>query len=312
VTQYDTLLMTARIKQLSLIDTQIKLLDKTLKVAYQDIDKLLNDMAVTSTDTIKPARLTALKKELDVIIDNTIDTTRDFVVKGISDGVQIGTDGHTRAGMALMYDIAPDVAQKIPRAFAMLNMDAVRVVLSRTYDDNKAFSDRIWDLRNHSKTVISETVARGVIRGQSARNMSMALRQYLTGYRELMEGIPEEDTVTRKKLMRGRGDLRYNATRLARTEINNAFREATVLSASKAPWVEGVKWNLSNSHPKVDICDTYASRDLYGMGAGVYPPMDTPRDHPNGLCFLTDKLISDERMMAMIRSGEMENLLSKN
>ncbi len=312
MTAYDTQLMMARIKQLSLIDSQEKLLNKTMKTTYQDIDKLLADMAVGSTDTIKPARLNALKKELGAIIDNTIDNTRDFVVKGISDGVVIGTDGHTRAGMALMYDISPDVTQMIPRAFAMLNMDAVRAVLSRTYDDNKTFSNRIWDLRNHSKTVISETVSSGVLRGESARNMVKRLQKYLLGYEELMTGVPEEDVIARKRLMRGRGDLRYNAMRLARTEINNAFREANVLSASKAPWVEGVKWNLSASHPKADICDVWASQDLYGMGAGIYPPQSTPRDHPNGLCFQTDKLISNKQMLDMIRSGEMEKLLSKN
>lgn len=312
MTEYDTQLMMARVKQLSLIESQEKLLDKTLKATYSDIQKLLDNMAVGSTDTIKPARLNALKKELGSIIDGTIDNTRDFVVKGISDGVQIGTDGHTKAGMALMYDISPDVTQMIPRAFAVLNMDAVIAVLSRTYDDNKTFSGRIWDLRNHSNTVISETVSGGVLRGESARNMAKRLQKYLLGYEELMTGVPEEDIEARKRLMRGRGDLRYNAMRLARTEINNAFREANVLSAEKAPWVEGVKWNLSASHPKADICDTWASQDLYGMGNGIYPPPSTPRDHPNGLCFQTDVLLPMNKMLDMIRSGDMEKLLSRS
>ena len=37
-----------------------------------------------------------------------------------------------------------------------------------------------------------------------------------------------------------------------------------------------------------DICEVWATADLYGMGPGVYPADKTPIDHPNGWCFLTD------------------------
>ena len=66
------------------------------------------------------------------------------------------------------------------------------------------------------------------------------------------------------------------------------------MSAERAPWVDGVKWNLSASHPKPDICDDWATQDSDGLGAGCYLPRNAPVDHPNGLCFLTDVLAPPE------------------
>ena len=312
LTPYETQLMAARLRQLVLIDNQATLMDKALKGAYADVTKALENLASGSTDTIKPARLAGLERELNAIMDNTMNTVNDYIQKDIYQAAQIATDGKIKAGTAMLYDISPTAAQAIPRAFTVIPQMAVQAVLARTYDDNKTFSDRIWDLRNHSKTVISDTVAKGVAQGKSARNIAKELEPYLTGVLEIQKGLSEEEQkgfeIIWKQMRRKRGDLRYNAMRLARTENNNAYREANILSAQQSKWVEGAKWNLSNSHPKPDICDVYASQDLYGLGRGVYPPNSTPRDHPNGLCFLTDKLVSQEKMLGMIQRGELDRI----
>ena len=75
------------------------------------------------------------------------------------------------------------------------------------------------------------------------------------------------------------------------------------MSAEKADWIKGVKWSLSGSHPKIDICDTWASQDLYGMGPGVYPPRDAPIDHPNGLCHTLDVLVSRAELVEILKAA---------
>ncbi len=312
-TAYEAQLLAARLRQLNLIGNQAIIYDKVLRDASIEIGKLLEGMA-GANDTIKIARLTALKRELDAIIDNTIDNLRDFIVKDIGQSAQIATNGRINAGMALIYDMNPELAQAIPKAFAKVPIDAVRAVLARMEDDGKTFSDRIWDLRGRSKTVISETVARGVVRGESARNLAKQIEPYLRGFQEMKGKLSPEELDNWadiwKQQRRKRGDLRYNAMRLARTENNNAYREASVMSAERAPWVDGIKWNLSASHPKPDICDVYASRDIDGLGKGVYKPNNTPRDHPNGLCFLTEKLASRERLRDIVRQQTRAILLA--
>lgn len=88
---------------------------------------------------------------------------------------------------------------------------------------------------------------------------------------------------------------RYHAIVIARTETSSAFLEAHKQRAMKAPWVKGIKWNLSASHPRVDICDTLATQDLFGLGPGVYKPEALPGlPHPQCKCFWTDVIDSEK------------------
>jgi hypothetical protein len=102
-----------------------------------------------------------------------------------------------------------------------------------------------------------------------------------------------------KRSVTGRGTVAYNALRLARTEINQAYHWAQKEMAKENPLIIGQKWNLSNSHPLdwpfsaaymgyPEICDYRAYHDHHGLGDGVFPPGEAPPDHPNGLCYLTD------------------------
>lgn len=297
MTAYETAVRNARIYEVRLLVSLEKRMYKVLGDAYIMLDGILQKSA-GSNDTIKISRTVALQHEIKQIMGDTADKISDTVKAGITDGVNIVVDSRIAGGIGILKDINVLIAGKIPSAFAHIRTDAVKAVLNRKLSDGKMFSNRIWDLKNHSGNVISDVVARGVTIGQSARDMAKEIEPYLKGYKELKEAYRgDEDFQTAwKTLRRKRGDLRYDSMRLASTEINHAEREATIQSAERAPWVLGIKWNLSLSHPKIDICDAYADRDLYGLGRGVYPPRDVPLDHPNGMCFLTDVLMPLENL----------------
>lgn len=89
---------------------------------------------------------------------------------------------------------------------------------------------------------------------------------------------------------------RYHAIVIARTEGAEAFREGLVTRAEQMPdLVRGIKWNLSTSHPRKDVCDEYATQDKYGLGAGVYPPKELPSvPHPGCMCYWTMELSEAE------------------
>ncbi len=78
------------------------------------------------------------------------------------------------------------------------------------------------------------------------------------------------------------------------TEINRAHRTAYRLQGQELDFVRGMKWNLSKSHPRFDICDPIAKSDKHGMGPGVYPIDNYPKvpAHPGCICFET--LVLDE------------------
>ena len=65
-----------------------------------------------------------------------------------------------------------------------------------------------------------------------------------------------------------------------------AYCECFLVSAKVNPGTKGVKYILSKSLPKQDICDDITGTDAYGLGIGVYPIDSAPSYpfHPHCLC----------------------------
>lgn len=100
------------------------------------------------------------------------------------------------------------------------------------------------------------------------------------------------------------GGVSYAAFRLARTEINNAYKTAQETRHEGEPWNKGMRWNLSKSHPGRDECDEYAEADDYGLGDGVYPFGKRPLSHPNCLCYMTVETVEEDEFIDRFMAGE--------
>lgn len=161
--------------------------------------------------------------------------------------------------------------------------------------DGLTLSDRIWRVDTGTRDAIYRAVENAIARGESA---SQATARYLR------DGVPVPESVQagteaarggaigraiRALLQEGApGSPDYLIQRVMRTEINRAYTESYVASVTQHPDVIGMRFNLSPQHPRADICDLYASANLYGLGAGVYPPGQHPYPaHPNTISFLT-------------------------
>lgn len=176
---------------------------------------------------------------------------------------------------------------------------AVSFVKNFVHSDGLQLSDRLWRLNRHAADAVSEHLKAAVGNGDDAFHAVMgsmgsgadvpphiakaydasragALRQSL---REVMTGSPDPATG---------GGVVYQAERLFRTELIRAHGEAYMNMAFETEGVRGVRFMLSPSHPCHDICDTHASADLYGLGAGVYPTREScpwPA-HPNTFSYV--------------------------
>ena len=167
-------------------------------------------------------------------------------------------------------------------------------VFSMRFADGKKLSERIWDFTKISRENLHGIVNAGISQGRSAVEISKSIDKYL--------GVTGKAYTTAiKPSITGRGTVKYNALRMARSEINIAYHIAHQEGAVKSPLVVGVRWNLSGSHPKYDICDELATQDLYGLGKGVYPPKHMPEyPHPNCFCHKTDVLAKGQQLMKII------------
>lgn len=166
---------------------------------------------------------------------------------------------------------------EIAASFADVPRTVLERLYSRSHRDGLNLSQRFYNLDQSARRGLLDIVADGIANGRSARQMAAAITPLL------------ETT--------GVDNIRFRAMRIARTEINTAFREGHIASITKPDgtaqdWVRGVGWRLSSAHPRVDICDAWAGDNSHGLGPGNYPPGLTPAGHPNCLCY-TVTLLSD-------------------
>lgn len=172
--------------------------------------------------------------------------------------------------------------------------------------DGLKLSERIWKHAKDLSRQLQKQILLSVQTGMSARRLAdqilqtaeqqIAIPKYLQ--KQMASADPERIARQIEKYIRKK--QRYNAMRVARTEIQRMWRADYVQLAKQLPFVKGIKWNLSASHPKVDICDEYATADV-GLGPGVYPPEAVPNmghpAHPNCICYLTAVLEPIEELV---------------
>ncbi len=180
----------------------------------------------------------------------------------------------------------------------ILNEFASKWYTRKYYNVGLSLSDRVWKHADEAAQKIQNQIALNLRLGNSALSTAKQIQatseqvikipKYLQKQIDLLK-----DTNIAKSVIDDyvKKTLHYNAMRVARTEINNAWKGSYKEKMDQLDFVENVKWNLSRSHKDPCVCETYASQDLYGLGSGVYPKNAVPHDglsaHPNCLCNIT-------------------------
>jgi hypothetical protein len=164
-------------------------------------------------------------------------------------------------------------------------------MLQRVYGRSYVtLSQRVYTSSVNIGKVLDNRVNSALARGLSAKEFARELAPYI-------------DPSTP-------GGLRYASMRLARTEINNAAHAMAVTSAQGKPWIEGMQWELSGSHPKPDECDDLAMGGL--SGDGVYPVNMVPaKPHPQCFCTVVPISVGDEQFMLGLISGDYDDYASR-
>lgn len=165
--------------------------------------------------------------------------------------------------------------------------------------DGLKLSERIWQNAKQMADRIQKQILLSLQTGMSAQRLADQILQTAEQKVEIPKYLQDQmknmnpDQIAKTVAGYIERKERYNAKRVARTEIQRMWRVSYVKQAQQLPFVKGIKWNLSKSHPKNDICDEYATADV-GLGEGVYPPNAVPVNghpaHPNCLCYLTTVL----------------------
>lgn len=142
------------------------------------------------------------------------------------------------------------------------------------YKDGKGLSKRIWFNEKKANADFDYIIQKGLAEKRSIADIVDDLSKYVNpnakrdmDFKKIYPNI-------------GNRQIDYNAFRLAVTSISHAYQLSMQRSCKANPFVEGIKWNISNSHR--NTCSVCRSRN-----GKIYKSDELPLDHPNGICYFT-------------------------
>lgn len=184
------------------------------------------------------------------------------------------------------------------------NIDAFDAFQKRKYNGMQ-LSDRVWSLTQGNRQLMTHYLESGLSTGRSAQQIGQDVRRLLNEPDKLFRRIrnPKTGELKLSKPAQdyhpGRGVYRssaQNARRLARTEVNMAYRTADQERWKGLDIVLGYEVKLSNSHPVTDICDYLKGR---------YPKNFAFRGwHPACLCYTVPVLASKDELLDNVVDGK--------
>ena len=176
-------------------------------------------------------------------------------------------------------------------------------------EESFRFSTRVW--KEGVRGQIEGALQLAQSKGQSAAELARELQKFLQEPDKLYRRIKDPDTGELKlskaaqKYHPGQGVYRSsykNALRLARTEINNAYRRAEWQSYQNNAVIIGYRVKLSNNHtlvnPKTGIPEPFT--DICDYAQGLYPKdFKWHGWHPQCRCIMIPVFASDEDIEKM-------------
>lgn len=214
-----------------------------------------------------------LKKKIDELLNDMHEQISTLVQNAISTEWQFSADKYDFWLSEMLSK--GDMTKEEIEAYIKRNNEAIK---SRRDEALQAFrnrvengmnlSDRVWKLTNQFKQEIELALDVAISQGKSADAISRDIRSYLNEPNKLFRRV--RDKHGNLKLSKaaaayhpGMGVYRSsykNALRVARTEVNMAYRTADFENWKQEQLVIGIQVKLSNNHtlngkPFVDICD---------------------------------------------------------
>lgn len=164
----------------------------------------------------------------------------------------------------------------------------------RAFNDRRSrglnLSRNLWSQAEDYKVALEETISLGIQRGTSAVTLSKKISQYLQDFDKIRDDYTEK--FGKASLVK---NCEYRSIRLARSEINMAYRTAEQERWKRMDFILGYEIKLSKAHKHEDICDCLA---------GQYPKdFKWTGWHPNDMCHAVPIIMSDEEFWGFDEDG---------
>lgn len=166
------------------------------------------------------------------------------------------------------------------KVYYQTNSDALKAFQQRK-DSGMTLSDKLWNQAANYRQEMEYAISSAIQKGTSAVTLSKRLSKYLQDFPKLKKDYKEKYGQAVKC-----HDCEYRSIRLARSEINMAYRTAEQTRWQQMDFVVGYEIKLSAKHPCHDVCDSLA---------GKYPKdFKWTGWHPNDMCYLVPILNTED------------------
>ncbi len=273
------------------------------KKAYKDLAKRLNGYtrkilgiyAVLAEESAKIATSTGYdgdgefsfadyprtSKRVDALLDYYSDNMQSLIYSGISDEWKNSETLQDLLAKRVIKTFNRKIGEAKQKAFYEHNNAAKKAFVERKVK-GLGLSERIWNQRDDVKEALEKCLSTGIEKGMSAVKLSKRVSKYLNDYPLLAKDYKKKygKAVTIQ-------NCEYRSVRLARNEINMAYRSAEQERWARMDYIKGKEIKTTNNlNHKKDMCDLLAGiypKDFYWTGW-----------HVNCMCYAVPVIMSEE------------------
>lgn len=264
----------------------VALVEEIYEILNEEASRLVSTMTDYEAGGNVPFRWSDYPQTRDGvgrILDEFVEDIGAVIYRGTSDEWKNSEDAQNLLAKDALRAYAATVAGERYRVLFETNGDALRAFQQRK-DKGMTLSEKLWDQSESYKKALEDAISCAIKKGTSAVALSKQVSRYLKDFPSLRKDYGEMFGRARKI-----EDCEYRSVRLARSEINMAYRSAENLKWQQMDFIVGFEIKLSGSHHVNDICDRLK---------GKYPKSFVWTGwHPNDMCFKIPVFKTDEEFM---------------
>lgn len=276
-------------KYLNVENITMKQLRVVLIQAAEDAQAVLNSLASSTTfsNSVKSAQLRLLMRELRAITNDLFNQTIPIIESGQKQSAVAAVSAFSQTDFDYLQAAFRNAgeARDFVNGQRTQSMVGVANAINRIEKSKQPLSSRVYQSRRLANNWVERKITSALMRNASAKELALTVRQ------SIRPSVP--------------GGISYAASRLARTELNNAFHATTVSLAEDRPWVDGMRWRLSQTHDDKEKCRCSSYADL------IFTVGEVPKKpHPQCRCFVTPEVEPWESFVTNLTAGQYRSWIS--
>lgn len=261
----------------------VALIEEIYEQLNLEAAKLVCNITDYNADTEKPFRWSdypQTRKKIKDVQKQFVDDIQSVIYRGTSDEWKNSNEVQSLLANSVLKAYDAQVGGGKYKILYQENNDALKAFQNRK-DKGFTVSDKLWNQSTIYKQELEDAISCAIQKGTSATTLSKQISQYLRDFPKLQKDYKDKFGKASRAY-----DCEYRSIRLARSEINMAYRQAENLRWQQMDFVVGYEIKLSGKHPAEDICDKLK---------GKYPKTFVWTGwHPNDMCYIIPILKTEE------------------